>query len=103
MNDLTRWMIWTSVWRDASAVLLRSAGHGQDEYPFCLEIDAEYRLHSQAELDIAITAAPGRTFRPMRAMRAGPARAEAVMSRHSSRGNWRRSVGWRRSSRRRRG
>ena len=56
IHGLTRWMTWTSVWREASAVLLRSAGHGQQGYPFCLEIDAEYRLDPEAGLHVAITA-----------------------------------------------
>jgi aldose 1-epimerase len=56
IHGLTRWLTWTSVWRDASAVLLRSAGHGQQGYPFCVEIDAEYRLHPEAGLHVAITA-----------------------------------------------
>ena len=37
-------MAWTVVRQDASAVRLRSAPHGQQGYPFCLEIEAEYRL-----------------------------------------------------------
>jgi aldose 1-epimerase len=56
IHGLTRWLTWTSVWRDASAVLLRSAPHGQQGYPFCLEIDAEYRLHPEAGLHVATTA-----------------------------------------------
>src|SRR5215469_16198492 len=56
IHGLTRWMTWTSIWRDASAVLLRSVGHGQQGYPFCLEIDAEYRLDPEAGLHVAITA-----------------------------------------------
>jgi aldose 1-epimerase len=56
IHGLTRWMSWTPVWQDASAVLLRSARHGQDGYPFCLEIDAEYRLDPASGLHVAITA-----------------------------------------------
>jgi aldose 1-epimerase len=56
IHGLTRWMDWTPVWRDASAVLLRSARHGQEGYPFCLEIDAEYRLDPATGLHVAITA-----------------------------------------------
>jgi aldose 1-epimerase len=37
-------------------VLLRSAPHGQQGYPFCLEIEAEYRLDPGTGLHVAITA-----------------------------------------------
>ena len=56
IHGLTRWTAWAPVWRDASAVLLRSAPHGQQGYPFCLEIDAEYRLEEGTGLHVAITA-----------------------------------------------
>ncbi len=56
IHGLTRWMAWTAVRREASAVLLRSAPHGQEGYPFCLEIEAEYRLDPDAGLHVAITA-----------------------------------------------
>ena len=56
IHGLTRWMPWTVVTRHASAVLLRSAPHGQQGYPFCLEIEAEYRLDPDAGLHVTITA-----------------------------------------------
>jgi aldose 1-epimerase len=56
IHGLTRWTAWTRVRHDASAVLLRSAPHGYQGYPFCLEIDAEYRLDPQGGLHVAITA-----------------------------------------------
>ena len=56
IHGLTRWIAWTPVWHKASAVLLRSALHGQQGYPFCLEIDAEYRLDPASGLHVAITA-----------------------------------------------
>jgi aldose 1-epimerase len=56
IHGLTRWTAWTLVRHDASAVLLRSVPHGYQGYPFCLEIDAEYRLHPEAGLRVAITA-----------------------------------------------
>ena len=56
IHGLTRWMAWTVVRHDASAVLLRNAPHGQQGYPFCLEIDAEYRLAADTGLHVAITA-----------------------------------------------
>jgi aldose 1-epimerase len=56
IHGLTRWMAWTPVWCDANAVLLRSARHGQQGYPFCLELDAEYRLDPASGLHVVITA-----------------------------------------------
>jgi aldose 1-epimerase len=56
IHGLTRWTAWTLVRHDASAVLLRSAPHGYQGYPFCLQIDAEYRLHPDYGLHVAITA-----------------------------------------------
>jgi aldose 1-epimerase len=56
IHGLTRWTAWTAVRHDAGAVLLRSAPHGQQGYPFSLEIEAEYRLDPDAGLHVAITA-----------------------------------------------
>jgi aldose 1-epimerase len=56
IHGLTRWTAWTLVGHDASAVLLRSVPHGYQGYPFGLEIDAEYRLHPETGLHVAITA-----------------------------------------------
>ena len=56
IHGLTRWMAWTPVRHHADAVVLRSGPHGQQGYPFCLEIDAEYCLHPGSGLHVAITA-----------------------------------------------
>ncbi len=56
IHGLTRWTAWTVLRHDASAVLLRSAAHGLQGYPFCLEIDAEYRLDHRTGLHVAVTA-----------------------------------------------
>jgi aldose 1-epimerase len=56
IHGLTRWMPWTLVRQDASAMLLRSAPHGQQGYPFCLEIEAEYRLDPGTGLQVTVTA-----------------------------------------------
>jgi aldose 1-epimerase len=56
IHGLTRWMAWTPVRHDADAVVLRSGPHGQQGYPFCLEIDVEYRLDPGSGLQVAITA-----------------------------------------------
>jgi aldose 1-epimerase len=56
IHGLTRWEMWAPVRREASAVVLRSSPHGQQGYPFCLEIDAEYRLYPADGLRVTITA-----------------------------------------------
>ncbi len=56
IHGLTRWMAWTAVSHGAVSVLLRSAPHGQQGYPFCLEIDAGYRLDPGTGLHVAVTA-----------------------------------------------
>ncbi len=56
IHGLTRWTAWTAVTRDGAAVALRSAPHGYQGYPFCVEIDAEYRLEAGTGLRVAITA-----------------------------------------------
>ena len=49
-------MAWTAVSHDTGSVLLRSAPHGEQGYPFCLEIDAGYRLDPGTGLHVAVTA-----------------------------------------------
>jgi aldose 1-epimerase len=56
IHGLTRWTAWALIRHNASAVLLRSIPHGYQGYPFCLEIDAEYRLDPQTGLHVTITA-----------------------------------------------
>jgi aldose 1-epimerase len=56
IHGLTRWTAWTPVTRGGDAVVLRSAPHGYQGYPFCVEIDAEYRLDAGAGLHVAVTA-----------------------------------------------
>jgi aldose 1-epimerase len=56
IHGLTRWTPWTAVSRDAGSVLLRSTPHGYQGYPFCLEIEAGFRLHPDSGLHVAITA-----------------------------------------------
>jgi aldose 1-epimerase len=55
IHGLTRWSAWSPVRHDTSAVLLRNVPHGQQGYPFCLEIDAEYRLDPVDGMKAAIT------------------------------------------------
>jgi aldose 1-epimerase len=56
IHGLTRWAAWTPVRRDAESVLLRCAPHGQQGYPFSVEIDAEYRVARESGLHVTITA-----------------------------------------------
>ena len=56
IHGLTRWTAWTLVSHDAGSVLLRSAPHGYQGYPFGLEIEAGYRLHPDSGLHVDITA-----------------------------------------------
>ncbi len=56
IHGLTRWLAWTAVRQDVSTVLLRSAPHGQQGYPFCLEIEAEYGLDPGTGLRVTVTA-----------------------------------------------
>jgi aldose 1-epimerase len=55
IHGLTRWTAWMLARQEAGAVLLRSAPHGAQGYPFCLEIDAEYGLGDDG-LRVTITA-----------------------------------------------
>jgi len=56
IHGLTRWTAWTAVRQDADAVLLRSAPHGAQGYPFCVEIEAEYRLEAGTGLQVTVSA-----------------------------------------------
>jgi aldose 1-epimerase len=55
IHGLTRWAAWTLVRQEPDAVLLRSAPHGAQGYPFCVEIDAGYRLGDDG-LHVTVTA-----------------------------------------------
>jgi len=56
IHGLTRWTAWTVVRQDTSVVRLRSAPHGQQGYPFGLEIEAEYALDAAAGLRVTVAA-----------------------------------------------
>jgi aldose 1-epimerase len=56
IHGLTRFTAWTAVRHDASTVVLRSAPHGWQGYPFSVEIEAEYRLEAENGLQLAVTA-----------------------------------------------
>jgi aldose 1-epimerase len=56
IHGLTRWANWTGIRHDASAVLLRCEPHGQQGYPFSVEIDALYEVDAETGLRVTITA-----------------------------------------------
>ncbi len=56
IHGLTRWMPWPAMSHSADTVLLRMAVLGRAGYPFCLEMDAEYRLSEDHGLQVSITA-----------------------------------------------
>jgi aldose 1-epimerase len=56
IHGLTRWLAWAPVRRETYEVVLRSRPHGNQGYPFCLEIEAAYRLDAGSGLHVAITA-----------------------------------------------
>jgi aldose 1-epimerase len=56
IHGLTRWTSWVALRHESDSVLLRNMPHGQQGYPFCLEIDAEYRLRPATGLQVTITA-----------------------------------------------
>ena len=56
IHGLTRWTAWAHVTHGPDVVVLRSAPHAYQGYPFCVEIDAEYLLQADTGLYVAITA-----------------------------------------------
>jgi aldose 1-epimerase len=56
IHGLTRWAGWDVAARTSEAVVLRHVLLGRPGYPFCLEIEAEYRLAADSGLRVSITA-----------------------------------------------
>jgi len=56
IHGLTRWTAWVPVTHAPGAVVLRSAPHAYQGYPFSVEIEAEYRLEADTGLHVGITA-----------------------------------------------
>jgi aldose 1-epimerase len=57
IHGLTRWIPWTRIAHDRNEVTLRSVPHGQQGYPFAVQVDVTYRLNSEAGLHVTVTAA----------------------------------------------
>ncbi len=56
IHGLTRWTAWTRIAHDRDEVTLRSLPHGQQGYPFAVEVDASYRIDAQSGLHVTLTA-----------------------------------------------
>jgi aldose 1-epimerase len=60
IHGLTRWANWTPDAHEPGRVRLSHVLHGSPGYPFCLRIEAEYRLHPDTGLQVSVTASnPG--------------------------------------------
>jgi aldose 1-epimerase len=57
IHGLTRWAPWTRVAHDSAEVTLRSIPHGQQGYPFAVQVDVTYRLDAESGLHVSVSAA----------------------------------------------
>jgi len=57
IHGLTRWTAWTRVAHERTEVTLRSVPHGQQGYPFAMQVDVTYRVDAESGLHVAVTAA----------------------------------------------
>jgi aldose 1-epimerase len=57
IHGLTRWAAWVPIAHHPDRVLLKHVPHGYAGYPFCLSIDAVYRLTTDEGLQVTISAA----------------------------------------------
>jgi aldose 1-epimerase len=56
IHGLTRWLTWAAVRHTPETLRLRTALLGRAGYPFCLQMDAEYRLSGEYGLQVSVTA-----------------------------------------------
>ncbi|HEY3733462.1 MAG TPA: aldose 1-epimerase family protein [Streptosporangiaceae bacterium] len=56
IHGLTRWANWVPEVHTQDQVRLSHVLHGRTGYPFCLRIEAEYRLHPDEGLQVSVTA-----------------------------------------------
>lgn len=56
IHGLTRWDAWTPLRQQGDLLVLRHEPHGRPGYPFCVAVDAEYRLVADAGLLVSVTA-----------------------------------------------
>ena len=57
IHGLTRWIPWMRVAHDRSEVTLRSVPHGQQGYPFAVQVEVTYRLSAESGLHVTVSAA----------------------------------------------
>ena len=57
IHGLTRWAPWTRTGHDRGEVTLRSVPHGQQGYPFAVQVDVTYRLDAESGLHVSVSAA----------------------------------------------
>jgi aldose 1-epimerase len=57
IHGLTRWVPWTRIGHDRGEVTLRSVPHGQQGYPFAVQVDVTYRLDAESGLHVSVSAA----------------------------------------------
>ena len=56
IHGLTRWLSWAPARHTTELVRLRTLLLGRTGYPFCLEMEAEYRLSGEHGLQVTVTA-----------------------------------------------
>lgn len=56
IHGLTRWQPWTRVTHEADEVTLRCVPLGNQGYPFAVQVDVTYRVHSETGLHVMVTA-----------------------------------------------
>jgi aldose 1-epimerase len=56
IHGLTRWAAWIRIAHERDEVRLRSLPHGQQGYPFAVEVDATYRVDPGSGLHVTIMA-----------------------------------------------
>jgi aldose 1-epimerase len=57
IHGLTRFVPWVRIAHDSDEVTLRCLPHGQQGYPFAVQVDATYRLDADSGLHVTVTAA----------------------------------------------
>lgn len=57
IHGLTRWIPWTRTAHERNEVTLRSVPHGQQGYPFAVQVDITYRVDAGSGLHVTVTAA----------------------------------------------
>jgi aldose 1-epimerase len=56
IHGLTRWAPWSRTAHDTGEVTLRCLPHGQQGYPYAVQVDVTYRLEAESGLHVTVTA-----------------------------------------------